>query len=338
MDVWAQQYFGRATFICVGCDGPELARAFAMRLQLSKCMMTYVDRANSPKWGQLGCNGFILIDASGKVACRATSAYLDVQELAFAHVESLLEPLLSAADQPPSAPPTNCESADKRGESVEPFDRVTGGCPPPQEMPERMKRALASADAGKEGAPESTKRPTAATTTAAPPSKVADVAPLAAIDSVKVAALDAEHDACATALAAMAEAPNRENIEKVVEAYTAHFAHEEALLDEHLYTAAATSAEAGGGFSAEASARRSHFADHQRMLGDLRARAAGLPAGGPTTGPKAWIHTTTGGETAAAFVDRVLRAFEHHANVYDAAYAEPLAERLGEAAGPVSVH
>ena len=201
-------------------------------------------------------------------------------------------------------------------------------------MPERMKRALAKAAAAKADAPP------AKAAKADPPTKVADVPPLGAIDSVQVAALDAEHDACAAALAAMAEAPNKKNIEKVIASYVAHFAHEEALLDEHLYGAAAKAASSdasgGGGFSKEASMRKSHYADHQRMIGDLRARAAALPAGGPSSGPKAWIHATGGSEKPAAFVDRVLRAFENHANKYDAAYAEPLAAQLGEAT-PVPV-
>ena len=148
-----------------------------------------------------------------------------------------------------------------------------------------------------------------------------DVAPLAKIDSVHVAALDAEHEACAAALARLAEAPTKEAIAAVVAAYEAHFAHEEALLDEHLYASAAAKS---GGFDAAGSARRSHFADHKRMLADLERRAAALPAGGGTT------HVPDG-EAPAVFVDRVLRSFEQHANVYDAAYAQPLAAKLREA-------
>jgi len=97
MDIWAQTYFGRATFLCISCDGPQLASAFAMRLQLSKCLLTYVDRANGPRWGQLGCNGFIVLDAQGKVACSATSAFLEMGERAFADTEAILDSLLSDA-------------------------------------------------------------------------------------------------------------------------------------------------------------------------------------------------------------------------------------------------
>mmetsp|Transcript_23523 Transcript_23523/g.60128 ORF Transcript_23523/g.60128 Transcript_23523/m.60128 type:complete len:383 (-) Transcript_23523:373-1521(-) len=377
MDVWAKQYFGRATFICVGCDGPGLATAFANELRLTKCLLTYVDQANGPRWGQLGCNGFIIIDANGKVANRQTSAYLEVKELAFAHVESLLESMLTNSPPPSlglgehvelyglsrfdlngmrgylieatsasgrcavqtydgkklAVRPENVRAvAEEEGDS-ESFDRTTGGCMQPasgaadvdDDMPERMKRAKAKRELS--SAPiEQTKRVAALATTS-----TEDVAPLATIHSVHVAELDQEHEQCAAALAGLIEAPTREAILRVVDAYTAHFAHEEALLDEHLYTAAATAAASEGSFSKEASMRKSHYADHQRMIGDLKARAVSLPAGGPTCGPKAWIHTPNG-ESPAVFVNRVLRAFEQHANVYDAAYAEPLAAQLGEVA------
>ncbi len=109
MDTWAQAYFGRATFVCVGCDGPELATAFAKRLRLSKCLLTYVDEANGPRWGQLGCSGFIVLDAQGKVACRATKAFLEVRELAFAHVEALLGSLLAGSGPPSIVPGQHVE-------------------------------------------------------------------------------------------------------------------------------------------------------------------------------------------------------------------------------------
>lgn len=197
-------------------------------------------------------------------------------------------------------------------------------------MPERMKRALA-------------KEAAAAT---APTAKSGGVEPLGSIESVHVPALDAEHEECAAALAKLSEAPTREAIEKVIEAYAAHFEHEERLLDEHLYKEAAAEAAAAGGdlaksgsksgaagaggFSAAASMRRSHYADHKRMLVDLRVRAAALPAGGPASGPKAWVHVPNG-EAPEVFVDKVLRSFEAHANRYDAAYAAPLAAKLSEA-------
>jgi len=99
MDAWAGgKYFGKASFVCVGCDGPQLASTFAKQLRLAKCTLTYA--VDNPKWGQLGCNGFIVLDGNGKVACRASMAYLDVRERAFQHVESLLDGLLDGAPAP----------------------------------------------------------------------------------------------------------------------------------------------------------------------------------------------------------------------------------------------
>lgn len=105
MDLWAKRYFGKATFVCVGCAGPDLAEEFARRLQLSKCVLTYVDERNGPKWGQLGCSGFIVIDAQGKVASRATKPFMQVRERAFADVERLVDSLIGSEPPPPLLPP-----------------------------------------------------------------------------------------------------------------------------------------------------------------------------------------------------------------------------------------
>lgn len=137
------------------------------------------------------------------------------------------------------------------------------------------------------------------------------VAPLAEIHSVHVAELDEEHEECAAALGEFARAPTRSAILGVLAAYVKHFQHEEEMLDKYLY--ANVSSEEG--FSAAASARRSHFADHERMIEELRAQ----------------VRTVGDGTAPAAFVDRVLRSFEQHANVYDANYSEPLSAQLAAA-------
>lgn len=114
---------------------------------------------------------------------------------------------------------------------------------------------------------------------------------------------------CAQALAAFAKFRDYDSLEAVLDAYEAHFAHEETLLDAHLYPEVA--AGGGAGFSASAGARKSHYADHARLLSDIRKQ---LATGKP--------------EIPALFASKVLRDFENHANVYDAMYTDPLAERL----------
>ena len=80
----------------MSCDGPGLAETFANRLKLKDCTISYIgSNADMPQWGQLGCNGFIVLNASHSVVCRATSAYMQLGPApAFRHVETLLAALL----------------------------------------------------------------------------------------------------------------------------------------------------------------------------------------------------------------------------------------------------
>lgn len=97
MDAWAVRYAGRATFVCVGCAGESLAAEFISSLKLRHTHVTYVERQHMPRWGQLGCSGFIVLDGSGRVACPSTSAYLEVRQRAFRDVEKRLDALLPGA-------------------------------------------------------------------------------------------------------------------------------------------------------------------------------------------------------------------------------------------------
>ena len=132
---------------------------------------------------------------------------------------------------------------------------------------------------------------------------------------MKVAELDDEHEICSAALDELARAPTRLALERVIKAYEGHFAHEESLLDTHLYAEAA-SGKASNGFSAEASKRKTHYADHTRMLKELNTMVESLPS-----------------ESAAvpsSFCDKVLRDFENHANKFDM-YGDELAAKLAAA-------
>lgn len=97
MDEWARLYDGRANFICVSCAGQELSVAFSKRMRLKDCVNSYIEsERDMPQWGQLGCSGFIIMDEHMKVVNKCTSAYLEVKDAAFRHVESILDSLLSA--------------------------------------------------------------------------------------------------------------------------------------------------------------------------------------------------------------------------------------------------
>jgi len=94
MNEWARgKYKGRVNFICVCCADPDLATAMGERMGLKDCVNTVVaSRRDGPYWGQLGCSGFIILSpGSQQVIAGKTSAYLEVEQRAFRHVESILD-------------------------------------------------------------------------------------------------------------------------------------------------------------------------------------------------------------------------------------------------------
>ena len=103
MDKWAERFFGRATFVCVGCDGSALAETFASNLRLTKTTITYVDKRNGPKWGQLGCQGFIILDGSARRVQDHTALHGD-RAAAFRYVESVVGALMDKKPLPSVLP------------------------------------------------------------------------------------------------------------------------------------------------------------------------------------------------------------------------------------------
>lgn len=103
MDRWAVKYQD-AEFICVSCAGPSLASQFERELQLRHCKVATLPARSQPRWGQLGCNGFIVLDADHQVVSRATSPWLQAKDFAFEHVEALLDALVTG-HTPPSVCP-----------------------------------------------------------------------------------------------------------------------------------------------------------------------------------------------------------------------------------------
>lgn len=105
MDAWAERYAGRANFVCVGCSGPQLSKEMGSRMRLKSCTNTFIEtESEMPRWGQLGCNGFIVLAADGTVAHPCTSAFLKVKEHAFRHVEAVVDSLLAGSPVPSPCP------------------------------------------------------------------------------------------------------------------------------------------------------------------------------------------------------------------------------------------
>mmetsp|Transcript_24158 Transcript_24158/g.63045 ORF Transcript_24158/g.63045 Transcript_24158/m.63045 type:complete len:360 (-) Transcript_24158:281-1360(-) len=356
MDAWQKRYEDLAAFICIGCAGPELSVAFSQRLKLRHTTVTVAE--DNPSWGQLGCNGFIILDSKLNVVCAATAAFMEVRQLAFGHVESVLDALI-AGEQPPRVHPgmevtlqglakggLNGEVAvclegpagpEKRctvllstgrkisvkeinlaalGEVTDPPASDGAAQEPPARNCEGGNCALPVRSA-KRQKPEPVCESGACALPAASPSsggaapcgddaEARLVSPLADIASVRVEVLDKEHGQCATALANLVRNQSRAALESVLEVYRAHFDHEEELLERYVYADIGS-----GGFSAAGGQRKSHYADHARMIRAISSQLA------------------TGADVVpSAFVNQVLRDFETHANTYDDTYADKLSARM----------
>lgn len=298
MDAWAVKYGSSVAFICVSCAGPQLASTFGNELKLAHCHNTWADEDEMPTWGQLGCNGLIVIDGDNNVVCKASPAFLEVKGAAFRHVETLLAALLSSgSEQGPSKIPKL------------PSGRVDGS------VGGHCAEVRFGDDHG-DGAEE-----------AEAVVGIADVQSMK-VGSVKVAILDEEHELCEKKLKLLdrlTEPPGvggrRGQIESALKgllaAYEEHFAHEERLLDEHLYADVLQDGEefiAKGSFSADKGARTSHFADHQAMLGAVRKLLEDVPS------------------VSASDVRTLAADFERHATAYDGSYADRLSAAMAKAA------
>lgn len=271
-----------------------------------------------PNWGQLGCNGFIILDANLNVVQTKTSAFLEVREEAFQEVETILARVLPPPPMNiPAISAVQSMSVKALKSVITSLSGIFSDCIEKADLRQRALKLIGEAQAKASRDKPTTKKRKAqggpAVCKPCPPAtKPTDngVAPLGAIKSVKVKELDAEHDQCAAALAAMVQRKDYQSLLAVIRAYETHFKHEEQLLDKHLYAGVAIG---GNGFNADAGARRSHFTDHTRLLAELYEAKCASKRGVPLS---------------KKFLERTLRNFEAHANQYDNAYAARLSAAI----------
>lgn len=108
MDRWASLHTA-VNFLCICVIGSDearqLARSMGQEMKLRHCVNGFVDsEENLPSYGQLGCGGFIVFDKQMQLVAAKTSAFMQVRQLAFKHVEGLLDTLLTGAPAPAAYP------------------------------------------------------------------------------------------------------------------------------------------------------------------------------------------------------------------------------------------
>jgi len=108
MNNWAAsgRYDCHFLCVCVVGDGAyPLAREMSKQMKLTNCVNGFVDSDDDmPTYGQLGCNGFIILDDSHRVVAKNTSPFLQVRDLAFQHVEAVLDAVVAKKPLPQICP------------------------------------------------------------------------------------------------------------------------------------------------------------------------------------------------------------------------------------------
>jgi hypothetical protein len=236
MEIWAEQAGGAAggdvQFLCVCVESLGVAQHFARMFTFRHALNAYIPaRQYFPHgYGQLGCSGFIVVDAKGNFISRKTRAYLQYGDQAFCHVEQLL-------DQERRKVASLAVGASSTG----PLCR----------------NSVATASAAAAAVAKDEEKKSAATTAGSSSSSTEDDC-YTPPPSVGVHVMDDEHQACAAALKELFLRRTRAALERVMATLESHFAHEEALM---------VSFQFGGDHGrSEFSALNSHAKDHQRIL------------------------------------------------------------------------
>jgi len=331
MDRWAREGKYDCNFLCVCIladrSASNLSVEYANQLKLQHCVNAFIDnQADMPQYGQLGCSGFIVMDATHNVVSTCTSAFLQIRSLAFAHVETLLDAIVAKRPSPQVCPGEfvrvlACEKG-VNGATALCLNIETDGTLLLQVLTGAQRQQqirLASSEVLKLGStddPESgCSSGECSSNSCAPPAcepvMVAGQEDAAKLDedfiaanldlaSVRVPSMDAEHAQCADALRSFAAQPSKASLEAVLAEFSEHFSHEEALFDQYGF---------GEHVDARFSAKRSHIEDHNRLLAKIRQQLLSRDPVPP------------------AFVCSVLRDFHEHTSRYDVQYSELLSSK-----------
>jgi len=345
MNVWAKEGRYDCNFLCVCVLGDRealsMAKEFSHQMQLSHCINGYIDNEEDlPTYGQLGCKGFIILDADHRVVAPTTPAFMQVRSIAFAHVEALLDAVCNKQPLPSicpgeygvlSQPPDElARLKGAQGMIIEAKDglvvfgftqgslqgkavKVPASAVSPMEP--RAQSGTGGCSSG--GCSDGSCKPGGCGDSKAcnpggeggcdESGKCLDDAFVkSSLDlvSVKVPSMDAEHAECADALRDLAAQRNAEALEAVWQCLSDHFEHEEKLFVEYAFGAHANE---------NLSARKSHSEDHRRILDKIRSVLDA--ASGPTQA------------VSPGFVKDLLQDFHDHTSRYDASYAEHLSAK-----------
>mmetsp|Transcript_37225 Transcript_37225/g.89505 ORF Transcript_37225/g.89505 Transcript_37225/m.89505 type:complete len:323 (-) Transcript_37225:260-1228(-) len=319
MNAWAQQ-FPDVQFlcVCVVAGNMALAREMGAMSKLTHCVNGVVERNEEmPSYGQLGCSGFMVVDSGFKVQAPCTSSFMQVRELAFKHVETVVDAVLKKQAIPSVCPgefadiishhdgkvSDNVVCLGLEGDMVVVASlrskQVTkvlptnlrkvdpDGTESDEDYSEGQGQACGPGGCGPGACGPGGCGPVASSGATGAPRQVA-------VPTLGVPEMDAEHQECAAVLDALLLEPTKPRLRAVLRCFEEHFKHEEQLLRETCF---------GGAADGPFSAQKVHREDHQRILTSIKMQ---LDSQCPVRAQ----------EVVAAFTD--------HADKFDSTYASHL--------------
>lgn len=132
MEYWGKA-IPQAQFLCVCVESKTVAIMFQNIFRFEHAVNCYIpSRKYMPRgYGQLGCSGFIISDKDGCFVSRKTKAYLDVDQLAFQHVEAILSKLITKNIATKVVPTTTTSLPESTTSTVDTEKKTEKILPPP---------------------------------------------------------------------------------------------------------------------------------------------------------------------------------------------------------------
>ena len=262
MDHWQRAYGAGALFLCVCVESASVAKQFS-RMFFKAATNCFVDEWRGLFPAQLGCSGFIVVDAEGKFVTTKSMSFLDYRERAFRAVEQMIAPLVAAPED--DAFPVGAEVV-LRGLAKAPELEGAHGIVAQTPVDLKRKGRVAVTVGGRAGRTVALRVENVALVGDAPelfdeagddedPKRRKTNGGVRPLPKVGHAEMDDEHAELTALLETLARDRSLEALAAVRTEFAEHSAHEEALM-----------AEVGFGGAGPLSALASHAKDHARIV------------------------------------------------------------------------
>lgn len=304
MQSWAATEDWNVNWICVCVNGDSTSRSTSVEMS-NKYRMSHVingfisNRRDLPRFGQLGCQGLIIVDENGDFVSRKSKALLRVGEVAWEDVERKLFALGAYngdKTEEDFAEPAKPKLRFRVGSRVLARVGVTEWAPGSitqcwfqtmryGEVPYQIRLDDGRLIFAPSDSPEVVRA-----------GEDEQLTIELSVPTVGVDEMDHEHDDCIRCLSGLAETRTKASLAVLLETWEEHFEHEESVFEKTGF----------GNHGTEMSGTRSHCIDHERILSMARDELARLPKDD---------------KVSAEFIRSLADAFEQHAVNYDSAYA-----------------